>query len=378
MGASFFAIANILAGVINYLYHVLASKQMVPAEFAEFSVWFARVSVFCMLGGLLQYAGNFFPTSRSQLNRSLFLAIAGTGILTLGWLLIGPNPTVQTLFIVLASGVFGWILGQIQQRLLFALMGVLNLALAGSKILFLLIPGTILNNTNRYAFALIFGYFAALVILWIASRIEKSGWTGTRENPNLQVSSLTLWAAPVLLSFSGSLIPQVDILLLETWQPVETFQIFVRASLFYKGIYFLMFIFAQWMLPHQVSKTEMATRRSMFDYKFALAAILGSALVAVFAPLVGEWILRWEWSPPRDLIFYSCLNMSLLTWIFLLIQEACARHQVKEGVVTLALVLMSLLVQWGLKLEVTQYFQLGIVIYTLVIFLAVRRLSYRK
>ncbi len=348
---------------------------MAAAEFATFSVWLARISVFCMFGGLLQYAGNFFPTSKVQAERSLLVSVVATFIFSVAWLVMPADSYVlQGTLIVLSAGFYGWILGQIQQRLLFVLMGILSLSMAVAKLTFIFTPGTFVNAIDRFSYAVLICYFSSLFIVYLFSRKREfevqSSPTGLVEH-----NSLTLWMAPVILSMAGAIIPQMDILVLEKWQSAEVFQDFVRASLFYKGIYFLMFIFAQWMLPQQVSKSSSAAQKGILTYKFGVIAVLGTMAVTLVSPLVLEYILKWDSFPPTEMIFYSCLSMSLLTWIFLLIQESCGRGVLKAAGGALVGILTLLGLQLILKLEVAQYFQLAIVCYSVMIFGMIRTIS---
>ncbi len=55
--------ANIAAGLLNYLFQVVASRQLSAADFSQMSSWVAHVSVFFILAGVLQYSSNFLPAS---------------------------------------------------------------------------------------------------------------------------------------------------------------------------------------------------------------------------------------------------------------------------------------------------------------------------
>lgn len=373
MAGSFFAVANILAGVFHYLFQVIASKQMVAADFALFSVWLAKVAVLSMLGGLLQYAGNFFPSSRAQAEKSVLISTLLTLAFSVLWFWTPDSGFVQGLLIVIASGLFGWILGQIQQRLMFLLMGIMNLAMALAKVIFVLIPGTFSIPIDRFSYALLISYFISLFIVAILTRIPRFEIKGSLEGAD-GAARWSLWIAPLVLSIAGATIPQMDIIILQRWITAETFQDFVRASLFYKGIYFLMFIFAQWMLPQQIAKVGSKAQKGILTYHFAIAALLGSLAVTLIAPLVERLILKWDSMPPSDYIFWSCLSISLLTWIFLLIQESCARRDIRWAVGTLFVIFGNLFLQSLLKLEIVNYFQLSIFIYSALILVVIRHL----
>lgn len=363
MAASFFAISNVLAGLLHYLFQVFASKQLSASDFAIFSVWFAQVSVLCMAGGLLQYAGNFYPATNKVAIRSIQISILGCFALISAWILFPSELNLtRGLLIVVSAGCFGWISGLIQQRMFFIFLGTLNLAMAGFKLLMIFIPLEFLTDgLARFSFAVLAGYGPALLLVYILLWNKKS----FTEVPvhSLRRVGANVWAAPIILSLAGALIPQMDIIILKNWTPTEVFEDFVRVSLFYKGIYFFMFILAQWMLPKQISRTEHKTTNPIFSFQLGLAALVGSAAVTLAAPLIETWILRWDSLPPSSMVFYTCLNMSLLTWFFLLIQEACARNKLKIASVALAGVVGNLGLQSLLRWPVEAYFQLAICIH---------------
>lgn len=350
---------------------------MAASEFATFSVWLAQVAVLSMVGGLLQYAGNFFPSTKNQAEKSILLSALMTLSFSVFWLFLPSSLTLQGAFAVVSAGFFGWVLGQVQQRLLFLLMGIMNLSMASAKLLFIFLPGTFGAVTEKYAYAITAGYFIALFGTYLLTRIPKFELQGSPQGVQ-DATAWSLWMAPLVLSITGALIPQMDIIVLQKWQPEEIFRDFVRASLFYKGIYFLMFIFAQWMLPQQISKVGSKTQKGILTYHFAIAALLGSLAVMFAAPWVEQTILKWDSMPSSAVIFWSCFSISLLTWIFLLIQESCAQKDMKLAALALFAIIGNLIFQMILKLEVVPYFQLSVCIYVVLLVAMIRRLRLRR
>jgi hypothetical protein len=87
-----------------------------------------------------------------------------------------------------------------------------------------------------------------------------------------------------------------------------------------------MFIVAQWLLPQQIRASESKARESWIP--FAFLSFAASAALALLSPLIVEYILHWDHAPPMNMIFLSCLNISLLTWVFFEVQAACSRQRI--------------------------------------------------
>src|SRR4051812_16675927 len=69
--ATLFLLANVAAGVLNYSFQLIASRQLSANDFSELNGWFAELALFFMFGGILQYASNFFPASDKTLKRTI-------------------------------------------------------------------------------------------------------------------------------------------------------------------------------------------------------------------------------------------------------------------------------------------------------------------
>jgi hypothetical protein len=348
-GAAFVA-ANLVAGLCHYFFQVIASKELSAADFSELNAWFANIAIFFMIGGLLQYTANFLPASKTRLRQAIVVINIFYGCLAVAWFMSSPGLTLPRALMVLSgSTVFGWLLGQVQSRLLFFVMAGANLLFGVSKLLFvLLLPWGI----ERYTFALFACYLPGVLLISVGA------WRADPRAEPKRGSLLDwqLWAAPVILSVAGAVIPQLDLVLMDRIQSPPDFQAFARASLYYRGIYFFMFIFAQWLLPQQIRESQMPVS----PWYLALAGLGGSAGLALVSPAVTTYILKWSEAPAPLLIFASCLNMSLMTWMFLLIQEACARHRVRAAGAALLVLALEALVQLGLKLPPFGYLFLAI------------------
>ncbi len=345
---SIFLIANIVAGFCNYLFQVVASKQLNATNFAAFNSWFAGLALFFMFGSLLQYAAVFFPMDNLRLKKWLILINILCIITVLIWLKLGDSSLVlKATLIIIGGSLSGWILGQIQNRLMFFTIAAGNIIIGISKLIIIFLF-VFANQLESYRFAVFACYFPAL---WF---ITYQIWTSTA-TPHLIANENKKWAAPFILSVSGAFIPQMDMVLLAKLLNENDFSIFAKCSLFYKGIYFFIFIFAQWLLPHQVRGEGIFKGRSTYSIGIAGLAIFASGILAVISPWTVKVLLKWQVSPPITLIFLSCLNMSLLTWIFVLIQQACVQQKNKLAATLFLGLTCEALAQWFFHFETTGY-----------------------
>jgi hypothetical protein len=366
--SSWFVLANISAGVFHYAFQVCASRELSAAEFAGLNAWFANLALFFLIGGILQYSANFFPTPL----RRLYPAIIAINLFCLGlvaaWFYGPPGETtLRALMVLSGSALFGWLMGQIQARLMFAAMSIANLLLGLTKIGLITVPSMGQSSLERYSFALFACYIPALWFISVA--VWRHRAPARHQGPTR--FSWGLWGAPLILSAASSIIPQMDLVLMDRIQSAIQYQEFARTSLFYKGIYFLLFILAQWLLPQQIRKVQ--GQPAVRWWLFAAAALLSSAGLALASPLISAWILRWSEAPGMELVFLSCLNMSLLAWIFFLIQAHCASHQVRLAGLGLILLGAEAGLQILLHLQPHFYLFLAILTQASLVFILSRR-----
>lgn len=342
---TFFLLANIGAGVLNYLFQVVAARQLTAQDFSQLNGWFADLSLFFMVGGILQYASNFRPTPRSQLRYILGMANGLTLVAIWLWL---TQPGVLTfdraLLVLVTSTFFGWLMGQVQIRMQFVVISIANILVAGTKLGITGLPIGEPQDLMRYALGFFICYLPALwlisIYLWSAPEAERA-----EGNPS--------WTAPIMLSVATAVTPQFDLVLMNHTQDSLAFADFAHASLYYKAIYFLIFILAQWLLPRQIKKQVGHTLSDL--PRLVAVAIVTSMALAVASPYISQWIMKWQYSPSQILVFLSCLHMSALAMLFLRIQEACAQKQVKTAAVILGVMGLEAALQLVLKLEMNQY-----------------------
>lgn len=331
--AGFFFIANITTGVLNYFFQIFASRTLDASDFSRLNAWFADLAVLFFIGGIIQYYGIFFPASRKSLRQ----AIVGINLGCLGlaglWALTPPGQTLErSLLIFAGTTAFSWLMGQIQYRKMFATLGVANLAMSLTRLAVIFLPLAALTTVEQFRLAYFANYFPALwLISWYAWRLPDTTQVTLQKNHGWQ-----LWFAPVVMSLATAVIPQFDMVLISRLMPDDIFHDYARASLFARGIYFSFLVLAQWLLPFQIQGDFHNFRNRMINPALAVLSVASAIVIAWLSPWIVSMFFHWDHAPSTSLVFFSCLNVNLLTWLFLLIQKKCAEGQAAKAAIALS------------------------------------------
>lgn len=343
--ASIFFISGIGAGFFNYLFQVVAGRNLSAENFAALNGWFANLSLLFFIAGILQYASNFWPAKKNAIRISIVSANI-LSLLAIWYWLSQPGTLTfdRALIILFLSTLFGWLSGQAQVRLAFGILSISGLIIALTKFGLTFFPIATSADLDRYALALFISYLPALWVigfyLWNAP-----GAKSPAAKPKL--------AAPVFLSAASAIIPNFDIVIMSHTLAEPEFQEFVRASLFFRALYFLIFILAQWLLPRQIQSSK---GNILIHFpKIAAAAALFSAILTLISPLVSQHVLGWTSPPDKIVIFMSCLELSLLALFLLKIQELCAQGKLRTASILLGVLAAEALIQWIGRFDVQIY-----------------------
>ena len=356
MPALAFLVANVAGGGLHYVYQVVASRSLDKPAFAAFSFWLANISLGFVLASVAQYVGNFQPTSNGRL-RSV-APVLGGAVVALSLLAVtGGRSSLATLsaLTILSATVNGWLLGQAQNRLLFYTLSTATFLVALCKLAVVWPSFWRASSADLFYVAIDVCY--APSILFLAVRL---GLSRGVPSPSAPVGGLAgALGAPLFLASAAAAFPQLDLIVVKATQDAGTFQDFARASLFYKGLYFLFVILLQWMLPYQVRSSSSTVPRLNRSVLVAVS-IASSALVAFVAPTVASLVMRWPDAPPRTMIFLSCCNVCLLSWILFLMQEACAHGRSGHAMALLGSVGVAYAVVWTFSPALAVYFAITI------------------
>jgi hypothetical protein len=313
-----FTAASFAAGLFNYLYQVLAARALTAAEFAEFSRWLAHVSAIMMVGGWFQFWSLFNPVSKQTLRRVLVGFAVLSLPLSLLWLqgdqVLGFE---RSLSLVLLSLATGWLSGQVHIRMWFGVLAVAGLLVAVTKVAstqFTFFAG---QPMDPFVWALLLSpipqIFVLAIWLWRAGEMVQA------QSPR-KLGLSDRWISPMVLSAATALAPQFDLILLSHTLAETVFQGYSRASIYSRGLYFSLFILAQWLLPKMLRGHH--TRVPMF---YLMGGGLALALgLTVISPWMGKYLLGWSEQVPMHLVFWSCMSTLVMATSYLTIQSACA------------------------------------------------------
>lgn len=357
-----FVALNFIAGFLHYLFLVVASKQLPAESFSSLSAWLAYLSFAFIGAGVLQYLSCFVPLSRKHMR--LFVAgglLYAAASAALPFTLAFDHTMIGVLVGLMACA-FGIFLGQAQVRLLFLGLSAGNLAVGLGKLAFALLPILPFESAERYFWAVPLTYVPAIILMSFVLLRHQEEVPRTSGGRGVKAAILST----VILGAGSALLPQFELMLMRSTQDAEAFNGFARLSLFYKAIFFVFLIFSQWLLPYQLRDPKRAGK-ALADPRLYAGSVVLALCGALFGPLVAHYALGWSESPSRLHIFLSCWNMGLLTWIFLLLQDLCAKQKARAA----AAVLIGVFVVSPLQLlggfPITLYYGVALVWNTLLI-----------
>lgn len=365
-GVIFFG-ASLLAAFCNYLYQVVASRQLSAKEFAELSAWVANLAPFMVGGVVLQYYANFHPARSSALRMAAVGLTLGSAAALAAWPLTELTLSVanSALIVVVTAGML-WLLGQTQIRLDFVWLSAGSLLLAAGRLIYVLGPW---SRADFAAFVLANMVAPAAVIWLLSARLWTARDVEGRRSGNF-------WQNALALSLAGALIPQFDVFLMNHTQVEADFIAFAKASLFGRAVYAVTVIVAQWLLPNQLRGKAAARRISVVG---VVAAILlaCAGLAALSAPLA-RLAFGWDQAPDPWLVFVASAEISMLATLFILIQTYCAHNEMKKALQMLGLLGAEAACQLVFKLPMMTFLIVATVLQTLAVLWFSRALSQRN
>jgi len=327
--------ASVLAGLLNYLFQVVASRQLSAQDFADLNGWFANVSILFVMGGVLQYAAVFVPTPVRVVRGVLVIACLMMGASLWYWISRSSGLGLEKAWMIVSmSIVMGW-------------LSFASVLAAAMKLGMTWFPLGTAQEVDRYALALFAPFLLVLVVyawrLWRARPVE-SHHVGR-----------SAWIAPICLSLATAVVPQLDLVLMHHTQSPTVFAEFARVSLFYRVIYILAFVLAQWLLPRQVVHRSHRLWRAL-PTLVGLSLLLSTGL-ALASPWVVSGIFHWESTPDLWILWLACVHTSGLALLFFYIQEACAEKDWFGVALVLGLWAVEASVQMTIGFEVRTYLQ---------------------
>lgn len=371
--AAFFAVANVVAGILHYFFQVWSSSQLSVLEFGELNSWIAYFSVALSLGAFAQYGANFFIASPAVLRMVCWLTLLLSVLSFFApWHVGQTNGLIAALFGVTMGVTFSWCMGQAQARLAFVVMGLGVLICAIAKFALAGVRFPVDQPSMELAWAVALAYSPALVWMSVVLIIQGSYWPRIEGRGHGFSAGL---GASAILSFASVFIPQADIIAIHQTQSPDVIGEFARVSLLYKAVFFGFLILAQWLLPHQLASAETqpqvarwlaGSRWRVLGVGMVSGVVMMSGSLAIGGLIMPGLTDAWVW------IVLSCFNMVWLTNLFFSIQLDCVEENLKRAGLTVAALVAEAGFAIYLKMPVTRYLLFAIACNTALWFLVTR------
>ena len=376
-GSAFLLVANVLAGVLHYLFQVRAAGHLPVAEYGDLNAWMAYLGVALSVAVVAQMASNFVILDGSQL-RKIGIAVL---VLALGlsacWFATaaGKSPIGMLAGCVLLGVAFHGVLGQIQAKTWFGRMGFAVFGVGVFKIGYAwLAPG----NSGSGALA---NYYWAIPISYAMGCLVELGiLAGTSGKAALAAVAASVdssilatassanprrWTAlgpAAVLAFATNWIPQMDLLNLRWLQSDATIGEYSRAALYAKAIFFAAITLLQVTLPYHVTGQKagadpaLRTKILRLEKLGLLACVVGSFVLAYLSPWVSRTFLGFDLAGRQIWVLLSCLALTALYGQLQVIQLACAVGRWKSALSRVSLfgVFMVIIQVWR-PASVTEY-----------------------
>jgi len=349
-----FAAANILAGALNYSFNLTAGHQMDLLAFGSFNTWVAYVSVFQVSATFSLFLSNFHWNHRKTIVFHV-LGVNVLGLLSLLGYYYSGKPLLAGVAAVVLAATSSWVVGQLQIRTLFSLIGGIVAMTAVFKLGFAVLG----DGPKSFYWSLAVSPLPSFLLLLVYL------WRRPPEAPPATIAIAPLSSAAIsalLLSFSFAFIPQMDILFVHWTKSPEIVGQFAYVSLIYKAVFFGLSIFAQWLLPHQIRAAQMGSAKLSFVcsrwFVPGVLIVAGgvSAAALAFAPLLQHLSTEISVDNLRSWIVFSSFNMTLLAANFLILQSYAAGRRAQPAAICLALLIGALVIGLLMNLSIERYF----------------------
>ncbi len=232
---------------------------------------------------------------------------------------------------------------------------LMNISVSRAELFYWSLPLSLVVGICFYAFIL-------------SREMKRSPVTFAKAESNIRLRII----GAVLLSFSSVFIPNIDLVYVKGILSSSDLTQFAQVSLFYKIVFFVILIVAQWLLPRQLNRADGQThsnRRMKLFVRVCSLGLMFSLCASAIAPEFYRIVLGKQFLAPMLWVFMSCFNVSLLTGIFLEVQDQIASLKVADAMVCLMIQVLTVLICAAVKLDLAQYLQVQIAVNAMLLFL---------
>jgi hypothetical protein len=333
-------VANLAAGILNYLFLVHAAAVLDAAAFGLLSAWLARVTLLGVIATVVQFLSLDSRLDEQRWTKVLRASGAVSLLLVVVHVVAGPRAPFAVLG---ASSVIGGILlyaviGQLQARLL---LGVMAASVLGMTALRFALPFAWPREGRAPAFyvAHAAAAFAGIATAALVVTLRRASASTAALAPPAADRRVRL-GRPVLLAFATVLFPLLDVLVVSAAQDAATTGAFSRVGLAARIVFFGGAAALQVLLPHQLHAAATGEAMPVFVQRlerWLTPMMLGGALVLA---LLVHLVLRPS-GEERTWLFATCLAAALLVAILGHVNRLAARGSLRMATLCVAGVVLT-------------------------------------
>lgn len=327
--ALFFGFASALAGILNYLFQVYASRHLSLADYGHLNSWIATLTLITIIGSFLQISSNFhiFP-KKKILRNSLCGLLVFCAVMASTQLYQYEKNLLPGLVYSIVTIVYAWLVGQMLVRRLFIWVGISYLT---NSIIKFLIPAyaDFTSGLSLYPFLWSVGLSAlpGILVILLYFLIYRDDQTEELRSPPKNGLLSTFIISSLFVS-----LPQIDVLVIREFADIESLGIFSQVLLLGRGIIFLSLIMAQILLPYQTSgRIHILKNKNAVPIVFVGLLILNALLSWLLGPLILSIATGNDFSQKTYWIIFSCVNAMLGSMLLIVIQHMSKSPQIKKA-----------------------------------------------
>jgi hypothetical protein len=339
------ALANLVAGLLNYLFQVHAAAALDAAEFGRFSAWLAQVALASAVATVIQFLSLDTPIAEPRFRRLLGVSGAVSFVLVVAHVLAGSalSPLALGAVTLVSTALLYAVVGQLQSRLRLAVVATAIFATSGFRFA---LPFTSTGGMRAKSFyvaqaAAAFAGVALAALLTLRSRGGAVAGIAAPAAPRAEVATRLRLARPVLLAFAAVAFPFVDVLAISSTNDVATTGAFSRIALAARIVFFGGAAILQVLLPYHIHTSKSGAALPSFIARVERWLTPISLVGAIILAAVFDRAVLDPRGGQRVWLFATCLSAALLVGILAHVQRLAAHRRFRAAVTCVAGVIAS-------------------------------------
>jgi hypothetical protein len=354
---------QLAAGLLNYLYQVFAARSLSTLDLSQLNSWASVFSLFLVFAAAAQFRAVLAPRDRvASSSRRIGWLTAFSLLLAFSfWIRRSPaSPLVWTLMAVLtwaAVAMFHHLLGTLQRRKAFWLMGLAGLTYALTRATGAASAHTVHEFISIWLTAASCGAIAALGLsAW--SVFQESATNGSEK----KLSGFTSMTIALLPGVSIAWLPSYDFFAVQLALGSEAGGHFTRLQLFSKILFFAPLTLAQISLPYYAEAFRTKASSEVFSKLRRLEAAglgisyLGAITLGFIGPVIGARILGLPEVLLGTDVMLACLNITPLYGVLCAVQTFASAGRTREPIAAL----LASVCAFGITVVASRYFSLSL------------------